>query len=140
METVIESEGHLTRTTAQDRTLRILITGADTTAAVGFMMLADRSVEFVAGASDPDAEGMGMVPPENRVVLPVGSHPTFFDAVRSACRTHRIDIVLPTLDDEILPLMDGQDALAREGVELICSPRRALEVCLDRQLAAHLTD
>ncbi|MFV0451885.1 MAG: ATP-grasp domain-containing protein [Propioniciclava sp.] len=119
---------------APERTLRVLVTGVGGPAAIGFMHLASREVEFIAADIDPHAAGLYMVPPDHRVLLPRGEDPTYVEAVRSVCREFAVDVIVPTVDVELLPLARARDTFAADGVEVICSPERALEVCLDKAL------
>lgn len=123
---------------APKRPLRVLVTGAGGPAAIGFMRLASTEIEFYAADMDPLAAGLYLVPAGRRVLLPRGEDPTYVETVRELCRDLAIDVLVPTVDVELLPLAQSRDALAADGVELICSPVRALEVCLDKALLAEV--
>lgn len=123
-----------------DRTPRVLITGAAGPAAISFMHLAGPHIEFAAADVDPTAAGLDMVPDDRQVILPQGYGQDFVDAIRSACRALSIDYLVPLVDAELLVLADVRDDLAADGVELIFSPARAVELCLDRTLLARVLD
>lgn len=121
-----------------DRTLRVLVTGAAGPAAVGLMHLASRDIEFFAADADPWAAGLQGVPQDHRVLVPRGDHPDFADTIRRLCLDLGVDVVVPTLDEDLLPLSHAQEALAAHGIELVHSPARALEICLDPTLLVEI--
>ena len=112
---------------------RVLVTGAGGPSAVSFMRAADGDgVEFYAADVDPYAPGLYMVPPGRRVILPRGDDPGFVTSVLSVCRTHQIEVVVPTVDTELLPLASKRWRLEAAGTRLLLAPKPALAVCLDK--------
>lgn len=112
---------------------RVLVTGAGGPAAIGFLRLAHRpDVEFFAADIDPFAAGLYLVPPQRRLLVPAGDDPDFVESVRDLCVEHRITIVVPTAEAELIPLARGRARLAGDGITLINAPMDALEVCLDK--------
>ena len=49
-----------------------------------------------------------------------------------ACRRHEIGTVLPTRDGELLFWAKARDAFAEAGIDIIVSPPRSVERCLDK--------
>lgn len=112
---------------------RVLVTGAGGPAAIGFLRLAERSdVEFLAADIDPVASGLYLVPAERRVLLPRGDAPGFAETVREVCRRLDVDVLVPTVDTELLPLARVRQELAAEGTVLIAAPEATLLACLDK--------
>ena len=89
-------------------------------------------VEFYAADRDPYAPGLYMVAPDRRVILPSGDDPRFVASVLSICRTHQIDVVVPTVDTELLPLASMRGLFEAAGTALLLAPDRALTICLDK--------
>jgi carbamoyl-phosphate synthase large subunit len=117
----------------------VLVTGAGGPAAIGFLYLAERSdVDLYAADSDPFASGLYFVPAERRVVLPRGDSPEFSDAVVEVCRRLEIDVLVPTLDTELLPIARLRLELLAAGTVLVAAPETALVACLDRAALAHV--
>ena len=115
------------------RRTRVLVTGAGGPAAYGFLRLAERpDVEFFAADIDPVASGLFFVPAERRVLLPRGDAPEFAETVREVCRRLDIDVLVPTVDTELLPLARLRDELAAEGTALVAAPEATLVACLDK--------
>ena len=116
-----------------NRRTRVLVTGAGGPAAVGFLYLAERSdVDFYAADIDPVASGLYFVPAERRVILPRGDAPEFAETVREVCRRLEIDVLVPTVDTELLPLAAMRVELATAGTALLAAPETTLVACLDK--------
>jgi len=115
------------------RRTRVLVTGAGGPAAVGFLYLAERpDVDFYAADTDPVASGLYLVPAERRVLLPRGDAPEFVATVVEVCRRLVIDVLVPTVDTELLPLAAVRGALAEAGTILLAAPEPTLVACLDK--------
>jgi len=112
---------------------RVLVTGAGGPAAIAFLReVADEPVELFAADMDPLAQGLYLVPPNNRVLVPRGDAPEFAARVLDMCRSHRVSILVPTVDAELLPLARAAAEFERAGVRIIGNRARALEICLDK--------
>jgi len=65
---------------------------------------AGESIDFFAGDIDPYAPGLYMVDRERRLILPRGDDPRFAQSLLELCREHEIDVLVPTVDSELIPL------------------------------------
>jgi carbamoyl-phosphate synthase large subunit len=111
----------------------VLVTGAGGPAAVGFLNLAQRAdVDFYAADIDPVASGLYLVPADRRVMLPRGDAPGFATTVREVCHRLQIDVLVPTVDTELLPLAGVRLQLAAAGTALLAAPETTLVACLDK--------
>ena len=125
--------------TREERRTRVLVTGAGGPAAVGFLYLAERvDIDFYAADVDPVASGLYLVPAERRVILPRGDAPEFVETVLEVCRRLHIDVLVPTVDTELLPLARVRHALAEAGTALLAAPEPTLVACLDQAELARL--
>lgn len=116
-----------------ERPTRVLVTGAGGPAAVSFMRaVGDLPVELWAVDIDPCAAGLYLVPPGRRALVPRGEDPAFVDAVVARCQAGGIDVVVPTVDTELLPLSRRRDELAAAGVAVVVPTVATLEACLDK--------
>jgi carbamoyl-phosphate synthase large subunit len=119
-------------------TVRVLITGAGGPAAIAAMksLRADTSVELIAADMDPWAAGLYLV--AERTLVPAGAAPEFASVLLARCRALEVDVVLPTVDAELLPLAAARDTFAAAGIRLLLAPATALGVILDKlTLARH---
>lgn len=67
-----------------------------------------------------------------RAELPDIHDSGYVDRVLERCREHRLDILIPGLDDELLPLARNRTRFAAAGVEVIVAGERMLELCRDK--------
>jgi carbamoyl-phosphate synthase large subunit len=112
---------------------RVLVTGVGGPSGICILRaLADRPVTLLAGDIDPYAAGLYLVEPDRRVILPRGDDECFVDIVLAWCRRHSVDVLVPTVDSELMPLAARRAELEHSGVRLVLAPLETLEVCLDK--------
>jgi carbamoyl-phosphate synthase large subunit len=113
--------------------IRVAVTGAGGPSAVSFMKtVAPRGVELFAGDIDPYAAGLYLVPPDRRWILHRGADPRFADDLLARCVDAKIDVLVPTVDFELLPIAHRRDEFEAKGIRLILSPATTFERCLDK--------
>ena len=112
---------------------KILVTGAGGPAAIAFLR-AVRSplLELHAADMDPNAAGLFLVAPEQRHVIPGGTDPEFATQMLALCHSLEIDVLVPTVDVEMVPLALWREAFEAVGVRLLMSSTQSLELCLDK--------
>jgi carbamoyl-phosphate synthase large subunit len=118
--------------------LRVLVTGAGGPAAIAAMksLRAEESVQLIAADMDPWAAGLYLT--GERTLVPAGAAPEFTAVLLDRCRALGVDVVLPTVDAELLPLARAREEFAAAGVALLLAPAAALDVILDKlTLAEH---
>lgn len=129
-------------------TTRVLVTGCGGAAGVSFIKAIQGldartsghgvvgahsdDIEIFAADMDPCAPGLYLVPAQKRVQLPPGKADDFVDVVLATCATFQIDILVPTVDVELLPVAAAAGRFARAGVRVMTSPLTGLERCLDK--------
>jgi len=89
-------------------------------------------VDLWAADIDPNAAGLYLVPADRRLLLPRGDDPGFVAALLDWCRSEAIDVVFPTVDQELLPLAKGRSAFLERGVTLVLAEAEVLATCLDK--------
>lgn len=112
---------------------RVLVTGAGGPSGIAVV----RSIEspaltVLAGDIDPYAAGLYLVPDRQREILPRGDDPAFADHLFDLCEREAVDVVVPTVDSELLPLARERERFARAGVTLVLAAEETLAVCLDK--------
>jgi carbamoyl-phosphate synthase large subunit len=118
--------------------LRVLVTGAGGPAAIAAMksLRAEESVQLIAADMDPWAAGLYLT--GERTLVPAGAAPEFTAVLLDRCRALGVDVVLPTVDAELLPLARAREEFAAAGVALLLAPAAALDIILDKlTLAEH---
>lgn len=111
---------------------RILITGAGGAAAVTLLLALTDRYEVVAADIDPLAVGLYLVPSDRRVLLPRGDDPGFAAALLEAARRHRADLVIPTVDVELLHVAGAAQDFSGADIRLLVESERTLRLCLDK--------
>jgi carbamoyl-phosphate synthase large subunit len=112
---------------------RVLVTGVGGPSGVCILRaLAERPVTLLAGDIDPYAAGLYLVDPNQRVILPRGDDERFCELVLAWCERESVDVLVPTVDSELIPLAAHRAQFETAGVRLVLAPLGALEVCLDK--------
>jgi len=112
--------------------MRILLTGAGGPSAISVWKSLGRDHELHMADMDARAAGLYLVAPAQRLVLPRGDDPQFVSIVREICRTRAIDLVISTVDAELVPLANGASEFQALGVKLALSSAEALSLCRDK--------
>jgi carbamoyl-phosphate synthase large subunit len=94
--------------------------------------LRDEPLEFISADIDPHAPGLFLVGAEQRLLLPRGDDPSFTDALLEICSERAVDVVVPTVDSELVPMAESRDEFAAAGTSVLVSHPRALRLCLDK--------
>jgi carbamoyl-phosphate synthase large subunit len=98
--------------------------------------MAQAPVTMLAADIDPYGAGLYLVDAPRRAILPRGEDPRFVDALLELCERERVDVVVPTVDTELLPLAQARARYAEAGVRLVLASEPTLAVCLDKWLLA----
>jgi carbamoyl-phosphate synthase large subunit len=112
---------------------RVLITGVGGPSGICLLKaLAERPVTLLAGDIDPYAAGLYLVGADRRVILPRGDDERFAGLLLAWCEREAVDVVVPTVDGELIPLAARRAQFEAAGVRLVLAPLATLEVCLDK--------
>jgi len=109
---------------------RVLVTGAGGPSGISILRAMEgEPVEMLAADIDPFAAGLYLVDADRRFLLPRGDDPRFATDLLARCAREGVDVVVPTVDTELLPL-----ARMREEFEakLVLASEATLAVCLDK--------
>jgi carbamoyl-phosphate synthase large subunit len=112
---------------------RVLVTGVGGPSGVCLLnALAKRPLTLFAGDIDPYAAGLYLLEADRRTILPRGEHERFAERLLIWCERNAIEVVIPTVDCELLPLAQRRVEFERAGVRLVLAPLGTLEACLDK--------
>jgi len=110
-----------------------MLTGAGGAAAISFIKaVREEPVEIHAADMDAYGAGLFLVPPERRHRVPAGADPRFVSHVLHSCREHAIEVLVPTVDSELIGLAAAREAFAEIGVKLLLASEETLRTCLDK--------
>lgn len=114
---------------------RILVTGVGGPSGQSIMKslaALDPPVEILAADLDPYAAGLYLVSSEQRFLLPRGDDPGFCDHLLELARRERANVVLPTVDSELLPVSERRADFAAVGAAVVVASPETLRTCLDK--------
>jgi carbamoyl-phosphate synthase large subunit len=120
---------------------RVLVTGAGGPSGITILRaMAHEPVTMLAADLDPYAAGLYLVEADQRSLLPRGDAPEFAQTLLALCRRREVDVVIPTVDTELLPVARMRDDYARAGTTVVGASGPTLEACLDKAKLARLCD
>jgi len=109
---------------------RVLITGAGGPSGISILRaMEDEPVEMLAADIDPYAAGLYLVGADRRFLLPRGDDPRFASDLLARCSREGVDVVVPTVDTELLPLARMRTEFE---AKLVLASEATLAVCLDK--------
>jgi carbamoyl-phosphate synthase large subunit len=112
--------------------MRILMTGAGGPSAISVWKSLSAQHEIHMADMDPCAAGLYLVAEDRRLLVPRGDAPELVPALLAACQARKIDLMLPTVDAEFVPLALARADFEALGVVLPISPLDCLRVCRDK--------
>lgn len=113
--------------------VKILLTGVGGSAAICvYKALKHKGYDFFMADMDPLATGLYLVEPAKRFVIPGGLKPEFNQAILHLCEQHQIDILIPTVDVELIPLAAIKDSFDAIGCRMINCKEDSLLTILDK--------
>jgi carbamoyl-phosphate synthase large subunit len=109
---------------------RVLVTGAGGPSGISILRAMEgEPVEMLAADIDPYAAGLYLVGADRRFLLPRGDDPRFASDLLARCSREGIDVVVPTVDTELLPLARMRTQFE---AKLVLASEATLAVCLDK--------
>ncbi|AVL96399.1 MULTISPECIES: ATP-grasp domain-containing protein [Microbacterium] len=113
-------------------TKRVLVTGAGGPAGVAVIRSLLRRSDLTVFAADMDgwASGLYLVPPAQRRLVPPGRDADFVPAIARMVAEDGLDLVISTVDVELIALADRRDELA--PAVLAAPPADTLHTALDK--------
>lgn len=120
---------------------RVLVTGAGGPSGISILRdMVGEPVTMLAADIDPYAAGLYLVGADERALLPRGDDPAFAATLLELCRRWQADVVIPTVDSELLPVARMREPFAAAGTTIVGATEATLEACLDKAALARLCD
>lgn len=120
--------------------LKVLITGGGGPSAISFIksfcvngnFLQTGGIDFFVGDMDANAAGLYLVSASHRVILPSAQNLDFIPQLEHFCYENSIDVLVPTVDYELLPIAESRQSFAKIGTLVLLTSKESLEICLDK--------
>jgi carbamoyl-phosphate synthase large subunit len=117
--------------------MNILITAASRRIALirGFQKALLESAEggkIVASDADPLSPGLYLT--EKHYIVPLSSSPNYKDSIWKICREEKINLIVPTIDEELPFFGKYKNEFSEGGVDVLVSGTRPCEICNDKYL------
>jgi carbamoyl-phosphate synthase large subunit len=115
------------------KSLNVLITGAGGAAAVAFYEAVKSSDhQFFMADMNENSVGFYLVDVTNRCLLKSSSDIDFIQHLFNTCRENKIDIIIPTVDSELLAIAKNKSLFSDFGISVISSDYDSLAMVLDK--------
>lgn len=111
---------------------RVLVTGAGGPAAVSVLRALAPRAELFAVDIDVYAAGLYLVVDDHRAIVPRGDDHTFVDDLLERCRAWNVDVLIPTVDCELVPVADAIDRFSSIGTSVVVGPASVVKTCVDK--------
>lgn len=108
--------------------VNILMTGGGAPGAAGILKCFQQEPSFCITAADADSNAVGKYLAENFVPIPLANDPSFINAITEICHKRNIQVILPLVTKELIPLAANKDNLEKEGIKVAISSAASLEI------------
>lgn len=112
--------------------MNILVTGAGGAAAISVWKSLGKDHTLYMADMDPCAAGLYLVPAERRLIIPGGKEARYLPELLALCVQHRIELLIPTVDAELLKIAQHREDFVNQGIQIPLSSVHSLELCRDK--------
>lgn len=136
MEMKVDQLGLIKSPSPQDASTppRVLIAGAGGPSGVAAIRALDgETLDIFSADIDPNAPGLNLVDEDRRLPVVKGYGDSYTEVLFELCERHRIDVLVPTLDCELLLLASARVFFVEIGTRIVLPSEKTLRVCLDRR-------
>lgn len=113
--------------------LNVLLTGAGGPAAIcAFKSLSKTDMNIHMADMDGLSAGLYLTKEANRHIIPGGIDETFIPTVLDICVKHNIDILIPTVDCELLKIAERKDEFEKAGIQLLLTKQSILDQIMNK--------
>ena len=112
---------------------RVLI--ADTGGSAGTAVvkaLGAEKLDIFSVDVDPHASGRCMVDEDRRLLIPESDKDSWTELVYSLCERHRIDVLIPTANRELMLLASARVFFGEIGTKIVLASEKTLRICLNK--------
>ncbi|MBP9104007.1 MAG: ATP-grasp domain-containing protein [Chitinophagaceae bacterium] len=111
-----------------EQTINILMTGGGAPGAAGIIKCLREEKSFKIFVADANADAIGKHLGDHFEKIPLADSPEFVDKLLSICKQHNIQIILPLVTKELIPLSSRINEFAAIRTKVLISPQSSLEI------------
>jgi carbamoyl-phosphate synthase large subunit len=111
---------------------KILVTGAGGAAAISVWKSLNSITTMHMADMDDCASGLYLVPEAQRLLIPRGDSPEFAAVVLEQCKRRGIQLLIPTVDAELLPLSLARASFSAAGIDVAVAEPEVLAIIRDK--------
>jgi len=118
-----------------ERIIRILVTGAGSPGIVGTIYsLRNNSggVKVNIITCDVQADAVGKYLSDNFYLVPPGENRQFINSILEISKKEKIDVILPQVTKELLPLAESKPLFESKGIKIAISSKNSIEIANDK--------
>ncbi|MDX6602042.1 MAG: carbamoyl-phosphate synthase large subunit [Solirubrobacterales bacterium] len=113
---------------------RVLVAGAGGPSGVAAIKaLNGETLDIFSADIDPNAPGLNLVDEDRRLPVAKEYRDSYTELLFELCERHRIDVLIPALDCELLLLASARVFFAEIGTRIVLPSEKTLRACLDRR-------
>lgn len=112
---------------------RVLVTDTGEPSGIAVMKaLCGETLDIYTADVDPHASGLSLVDEDRRLLIPRSKRDSWTELVYELCERHRIDVLIPTVDRELVLLAAARVFFADIGTKIVLASEKTLRMCLDK--------
>lgn len=104
------------------------MTGGGAPGAPGILHCLQQEKKWKISLADADPAAVGRYLTDDFSVIPPASNPGFIESLLQLCIDKKIDVVLPLVTRELIPLANAKAAFESKGIKVLVSSAASLEV------------
>lgn len=108
------------------------MTGAGAPGAPGILKCLREEKDWDITMADADPEAKGKYLHEHFVQIPPANSPSFIEQLLAICEKSKVQVILPLVTKELLPLALNKELFENKGIKVLVSPASSLEIANDK--------
>lgn len=113
--------------------LKVLVTGAGGPAAIcAFKSLNKTGMDIHMADMDGLSAGLYLTAASNRHIIPGGVEASFVPTVLQICKDNHIDILIPTVDCELIKIAERKEEFENAGIQLLLAKESVLNNIMNK--------
>jgi carbamoyl-phosphate synthase large subunit len=116
----------------QNPSIHILMTGGGAPGAAGILNCLQKEGGWKVTVADANPEAYGKYLCDDFVTIPVAIAPLFTDELLRICAERKIDVIMPLVTRELLPLATEKEKFEKEGVRIVVGSAASVDIANDK--------